>query len=170
MTHPGSDRIDELAAQWGRERPDLAPEVMALVARLLRVATLIGQRIDALAGRHGLSRADGDVLFTLRRAGEPYRLSPSLLSRSLLVASGTMTNRLDRLERRGLVTRVPNPDDRRGLDVQLTPEALDLVDAAVGEHVANEERMLEPLSGEEREQLAALTRKLLAHLEGEPRP
>lgn len=165
MVERSRDRIDDLAAQWARERPDVAPDVMALVARLLRVAALIGQRIDAFASRHGLSRADGDLLFTLRRAGSPYRLSPSALSRSLLVASGTMTNRLDRLERRGLVTRVPNPEDRRGLDVQLTPEALELVDAIVGEHVANEERMLEPLSGAERAQLAAITRKLLAHLE-----
>jgi DNA-binding MarR family transcriptional regulator len=161
------DRIDELVAQWRRERPDLDPEPMALVGRLLVIAALAGGRIDAAAAEHGLDRGTGDVLFTLRRSGEPYRLSPSDLVRALLVTSGTMTNRLDNLERRGLVERLPNPADRRGRDVQLTPAGLELADILVTEHVANEEEMLAPLSAAERDRLAALTRKLLAHLSAE---
>jgi DNA-binding MarR family transcriptional regulator len=159
-----TDRIDELVAQWHAERPDLDVEVMAVVARLLAVGALIGRRLDAFAAEHGLDRGQGDVLFTLRRAGKPYRLSPSGLAQSLLVTSGTMTNRLDRLEQRGLITRVPNPSDRRGLDVQLTDQGFRLVEELVGEHVENERRMLEPLGARDREQLVRITRKLLAHL------
>jgi DNA-binding MarR family transcriptional regulator len=117
------------------------------------------------AVEHGLSTAEGDVLLTLRRAGEPYRLSPSALGKSLLVSSGTLTNRLDRLEQRGLIAREPNPRDRRGLDVILTERGLSLVDEAVGDHVANERRMLSGLSSAERRQLDGLLRKLLAGLD-----
>ena len=160
-----ADRIDVLAGQWAAERPDLDVETMALVARLLHVARLAGRRIDALAAEHGVNRGEGDVMFTLRRAGPPYRLSPSRLADSLLVATGTMTNRLDRLEERGLVRRIPNPEDRRSLDVELTAEGRRVVDRVVTLHVQNEQEMLVPLSDRERDQLARLTRKLLAHLE-----
>jgi DNA-binding MarR family transcriptional regulator len=159
-----ADRIDKLVGQWTKQRPDLQPGVMAEVARLLLVARLIDGRIAAMAREYGLGQGEGDVLFTLRRAGPPFRLSPSSLAESLLVTSGTMTNRLDRLERRGLIRRQPNPEDRRGLDVELTAKARHLVDEAVTEHVANEESMLSGLSGRERTQLQRLLRKLLAHL------
>jgi DNA-binding MarR family transcriptional regulator len=158
------DRIDSLVAQWKRERPDLDPDAMAVVGRLLAVAALAGRRLDAFAAEHGFDRGQGDVLFALRRAGAPYRLSPSELAGALLVTSGTMTNRLDRLEQRGLIERLANPNDRRGLDVQLTPEGKRLVDDLVGRHVENEEQMLAPLSARERDQLVRITRKLLAHL------
>ncbi len=158
------DRIDELVAQWAAQRPDLDTEVMGVVARVLAVAELIGRRLDSAAAEQGLDRGQGDVLLTLRRAGPPHRLSPSQLAGSLLVTSGTMTNRLDRLERRGLIERLPNPADRRGMDVRLTEEGLRLVDALVPAHLANEEAMLAPLSSRDREQLVRITRKLLAHL------
>lgn len=164
MASSSPDRLDQLAAQWAAERPDLDHEVMATVGRLLTLGTLIGRRLDATAAEHGLDRGQGDVLFTLRRAGAPYRLAPSQLTASLLVTSGTMTNRLDRLEQRGLVRRRPNPEDRRGLDVELTEEGRELVDRLVGEHVAGEQDMLAPLSATERAQLVRITRKLLAHL------
>jgi DNA-binding MarR family transcriptional regulator len=159
------DRIDRLVGQWAAERPDLDLDTMGLVARLLHVARLAGMRIDAFAASQGLTRGEGDVLFTLRRAGPPYRLSPSALAESLLVATGTMTNRLDNLERRGVVRRIPNPEDRRGLDVELTPMGRKAVDRAVTAHVAREQEMLAPLSAREREQLTRITRKLIAHLE-----
>ena len=158
------DRIDELVAQWSAERPDLDTDVMAIVARYLAVAALINRGLDEFAAEHGLDRGQGDVLLTLRRAGKPYRLSPSGLTDSLLVTSGTMTNRLDRLQAMGLVERRPNPHDRRGMDVQLTRRGLALTEKLVGRHVANEERMLEPLTAREREQLVQTTRKLFAHL------
>ena len=161
---PGPDRIDELVAQWGEERPDLDTEVMAVIARLLAVGELVGRRIDRSAAEHGLDRGQGDVLFTLRRAGAPYRLSPTQLAASLLVTSGTMTNRLDRLQQRGLIQRVPNPRDRRGTDVRLTAAGVRLADELVSAHVANEQELLAPLSARERDQLVRITRKLFAHL------
>ena len=161
---PGEDRIDELVSQWKAERPDLDLDVMAEVGRLLTVAELINRRLEAFASEHGLDRGQGDVLLTLRRAGKPYRLSPSRLTESLLVTSGTMTNRLDRLEAAALVQRVPNPDDRRGMNVQLTKAGVELTEKLVGEHVANEKQMLEPLTKGDREHLVRITRKLLAHL------
>lgn len=164
------DRVDRLVGQWAGERPDLDLDTMAQVARLLAVAGLVERRIAAMASEQGMTPGEGDVLFTLRRAGAPFRLSPSRLSGSLLISSGAMTNRLDRLEERGLVRRIPNPDDRRSLEIELTPKARRLVDDLVGEHVAREQQMLEPLTPAERSQLEAITRKLLAHLDPGPGP
>jgi DNA-binding MarR family transcriptional regulator len=159
-----SDRLDTLVAQWRSMRPDLDVGVMAEVARLLHVARVIGERLAAKAAEYDLQIGEGDVLFTLFRAGPPHRLSPTRLAESTLVATGTMTNRLDKLEARGLVRRIPNPDDRRSLAVELTAAGRRMVDRLVGEHVANEQQMLSGLSEREREQLTRLTRKLLAHL------
>jgi DNA-binding MarR family transcriptional regulator len=165
---PERDRIDELAAQWSAERPDVDAEVMASVGRLLYVARLVQDRIAARAAVWGLQIGEGDVLFTLRRAGAPYRLSPSGLAESTLVTTGTMTNRLDKLEARGLVRRVPNPSDRRGIEVELTPAGRRLVDEVVGDHVENEREMLAGLSERERAQFDRLLRTLLAHLAANP--
>lgn len=159
------DRLDELIDQWKAERPDLDPEVMASVGRIGAVSSLIGKRLSEAAASRGLDTGQGDVLFTLRRAGKPYRLSPSELVASLLVTSGTMTNRLDRLEGMGLIERRPNPEDRRGMDVQLTGKGLRLVDEIIPEHLANETKILEPLTQRERDQLDRLMRKLLAGLQ-----
>jgi DNA-binding MarR family transcriptional regulator len=158
------DQIDALVGQWGAVRPDLDLTTMARVARLLEVARQVEARIAALAASAGVDLAEGDVLFTLRRAGAPHRLSPSAISAALLVSSGTLTSRLDRLERKGLIRRVPHPTDRRSTEVELTPAALKAVDAAVTRHVANEQAMLGALSEREQEQLDRLLRKLLASL------
>lgn len=159
------DRLDDLTDQWRAERSDLDPSVMASVGRIITVAELIGRRLAASAAEQGLDTGQGDVLFTLRRAGEPYRLSPSELVASTLVTSGTMTNRLDRLEERGLVERLPNPTDRRGMDVQLTAKGRKLVDDLIPEHVRREEEILGVLGPRERGQLDRLMRKLLAGLD-----
>ena len=98
---------------------------------------------------------------TLRRAGEPYALTPTELFWSMMLSSAAMTNRLDRLEERGLVRSSPDPDDRRGVRITLTEEGLDLIEEAVRAHVGAEEGLLRSLSGEEHEQLAGLLRKLL---------
>ena len=158
------DRIDELVAQWRVVKPDLDAGVMAEVARIQHVARLMTERIAAMAAQHDIHIGEGDVLFTLFRAGPPHRLSPTELADSTLVTTGTMTSRLDKLERRGLVRRIPNPDDRRGVVIELTDEGRAQVDALVAEHVANEEQMLSALSDREREQLQRLARKLLHHL------
>jgi DNA-binding MarR family transcriptional regulator len=165
--HRDADRLDDLVGQWNAVRPDLDAGVMAEIARVLQLARLMGDRLSAKAAEYGLQVGQGDVLFTLFRAGPPHRLSPTQLADSTLVTTGTMTNRLDKLEARGLVRRIPNPQDRRGLAVELTAAGHKLVDRLVDEHVANEEQMMSALSGREREQLDRLTRKLLAHLVGE---
>jgi DNA-binding MarR family transcriptional regulator len=159
------DRLDTLVAQWNAVRPDLEVGVMAEVARILLVARLIGGRLAASAADFDLQVGEADVLFTLFRAGPPHRLSPTQLAESTLVTTGTMTNRLDNLERRELVRRAPNPEDRRGLMVELTEAGRALVDGLVGRHVANEEQLLSALSARERGQLASILRKLLVHLE-----
>lgn len=158
------DIVGRLVAQWAPERPDLDLRAMETVARLLHVARLINDELAAFAERYGVTQPEADVLFTLRRAGPPYRLPPSRLADSLLVSSGTLTGRFDRLEAKGLVERVPNPDDRRSLEVALTERARELVDEAVTAHVENERRMLSALSDREIDALNRSTRKLLARL------
>lgn len=164
MAERDHDQVDRLVAQWAGERPDLDLGAMATVARLLNLAHMIEARLAAFAADYDLSIPEADVLFTLRRSGGPYRLSPSAISGALLVPSGTMTNRLDRLERKGLVERVRHPTDRRSMEVQLTDRGRKLTDDAVTRHVENEEQMLEPLSERERATLDRLARRLLAHL------
>jgi DNA-binding MarR family transcriptional regulator len=158
------DDVDRLVNQWTAERPDLDVRAMATVARLLNVATHIRERLTAFAAEYGVSVPEADVLFTLRRSGPPYRLSPTAIANALLVPSGTMTNRLDRLERQGLIERVPHPTDRRSMEVKLTDHGRRLVDDAVTRHVANEAEMLAPLSERERATLDRLTARLLQHL------
>jgi DNA-binding MarR family transcriptional regulator len=158
------DPVQRLVSQWEPERPDLDLRTMATVARLHVLGNLIGESFGATADRYGVDPAEADILFTLRRSGEPFRLTPSRLTESLLVSSGTLTSRLDRLERKRLIKRVPHPTDRRSVEIELTRKGLDLVDEAVTVHVDNEKEMLAPLSERERDALDRLASKLLAHL------
>ena len=105
------------------------------------------------------------MLATLRRSGKPSGLTPTELYRSMVLSSAAMTNRLDRLQERGLVSRRPDPKDRRGVRITLTQEGLELVDDAVEAHVKNEEALLSGLSEEERRLLADLLSKLLVSME-----
>jgi len=161
---PVDDEIQRLVEQWRPERPDLDLDAMATVARLMTLGRLLDGAMAELAAEHGLQPPEGDVLFTLRRSRAPYRLSPSAISESLLVSSGTLTSRLDRLERKGLVKRVPHPEDRRSVEVELAPRALKLVDEVVTVHVGNEARMLEVLSERERAALDRVASKLIARI------
>lgn len=138
---------------------------MGTVGRLLRAAALIGAEIDRFAADNGLSRGEGDVLLTLRRAGPPYRLRPSELARAQLVTPGGITSRLDRLERAGLVRRRADAEDRRVIEVELTPKARKLIDGLLPAHLENEERLLAGLNKRERGELDRLLAKLLEPLE-----
>ena len=158
------DAIDGIVEQWGRERPDLDTAPMALVGRIARANLLLQREVDALFERNGLPAGGFDVLATLRRSGEPYRLSPTQLFRAAMIASGSMTARLDRLQGLGLVERSPDPRDRRALLVGLTPAGRELVDRVVAEHVANEERLLAGLDAADREALGGVLRRLLVSL------
>lgn len=159
------DHVDRILAQWNRERPDLDVEPMGLFGRLARLRTHLAREIEKALAEHGLNSASFDVLATLRRSGPPYRLSPGDLIATTMVSSGTMTNRLDQLEKAGLIERSHNPDDRRSVIIALTPKGSALVDDAVTSHVANQHRLLENLSTEERAALDGLLRKFLVEFE-----
>lgn len=161
-----ADDVDTVIAQWRAERPDLADglEAMAVFGRLGRLAALVGPAIEQVLQQHGLTTGEFDVLAALRRSGEPFTLTPTVLARALMLSPAAMTNRLDRLERAGHVVRSMDPGNRRSMLVALSPEGRATVDAAVGEHVANEVRLLAGLDDDERGTLDALLRRLLATL------
>ncbi len=154
-------------AQWASIRADVDTTPIAVVARLGRVTAYIDAGLNAKLGEFGLTREAWDVLASLRREGPPYRLSPTQLYMSLMRSSGAMTHRLAALERAGLVKRLADPDDGRGILVALTAKGVRLVDRVAPEHVANERRLLAALTDGERSELAALLRKLLAAYERE---
>jgi DNA-binding MarR family transcriptional regulator len=137
---------------------------MGLVGRIQRAAAALRPRLDDTHGLSGLAGESFDVLASLRRSGRPYQLSPTQLYREMMLTSGAMTNRIDRLEEAGLVLRRPDPQDRRGTLVRLTAKGKALIDAASIQHVANEERLLAALSAREQLQLGELLRKLLLSL------
>ncbi|MGS3216396.1 MarR family winged helix-turn-helix transcriptional regulator [Aeromonas caviae] len=154
-----SDHVDQLLAQWARQRPDLDSSPMGVLGRVARMAAIAGREVSETLKECGLLGSDFDILATLRRAGEP--LTPTALYQSAMLSSGAMTARLDKLEQRGLIRREASPDDRRSLLVCLTEPGRELVDHAVEQHVANERRLLAPLSLVEQEQLAALLKRWL---------
>ena len=156
------DEIDRIVAQWNRTRPDLDVSPTHVLQRITRLGLLQGTSFARVFARHGLSWGEYVVLAALRRAGPPYQMSPTALYGAIILSSGGMTKRLDRLEGAGLVERIPDPADRRGRLVALTDKGRDLVDRAVIEHLANEEHLLSALSADEREELSDLLRKLLA--------
>ncbi|MFM4963085.1 MarR family winged helix-turn-helix transcriptional regulator [Aeromonas bivalvium] len=154
-----SDHVDLLLAQWARQRPDLDCSPMGVLGRVARMAVIAGREVSEELKGCGLLGSDFDILATLRRAGEP--LTPTALYQSAMLSSGAMTARLDKLEQRGLIVRQAAPDDRRSLLVCLTEPGRELVDHAVERHVANERRLLAPLTQAEQGQLAALLKRWL---------
>ncbi len=165
------DHVDRVRTQWRQVRPDLDTAPLGIVARIGRAAAYFDQSTNALMARHGLARSSWDVLASLRRTGPPFELSPTDLYRGLMRTSGTMTNRLKRLEADGLVERVADPADGRGLLVRLTPKGLARVDEVAPLHLDNERNLLEVLNPEQLEALEAALRMLLASLESEhPEP
>jgi DNA-binding MarR family transcriptional regulator len=155
------DEIDRIVEQWNQARPDLDVSPTHTLQRITRVGLLQGTSFARVFAPYGVSFGEYLVLAALRRSGPPYRMSPTRLFNSVILSSGAMTNRLDRLEEMGLVARLPDPTDRRGRLVELTERGRELVDNAAVDHLANEERLLTALDADERDQLAALLRKLL---------
>jgi DNA-binding MarR family transcriptional regulator len=156
------DEVDRLVAAWSRERPDLDVSPLEVLSRVTRLARHLDRARASAFSRHDLEVWEFDVLTALRRAGPPYALSPGRLVTQTLVTSGTMTNRIDRLEQRGLVERRPDRSDRRSVQVQLTADGKDRVDAALTDLLAHEETLLGELTPRQRESLAALLRALVA--------
>jgi DNA-binding MarR family transcriptional regulator len=161
------DHVDRLLAQWARTAPRLDTRPVGVIARIGRVARYQDRGLAEVFAGHGLSRADFDVLASLRRVGPPYALSPSALSEAVMRTSGAMSQRLASLERAGLVERTLDPDDRRGIVVTLTPRGREVIDGLAPEHLANDRRMLAPLTSEEQATLAGLLKKLLLAYEAE---
>jgi len=151
------DAVDDILGQWLRERPDLDVSPMGIIGRLNRCTALLTRKVEEVFAQFDLSAWEFDMLAALRRSGSPYRLAPTTLFSTLMVTSGTMTHRMQRLEGRGLIVRVPNPDDARSSLVQLTDAGLDLINRAVEAHVDNEHRLLAPLKAAD---LAALEHRL----------
>lgn len=164
------DYVDQLIAQWGRQRPSINVAPMGVIGRISRLSRLLERQIEDLFAAHGLQGGRFDVLAALVRAGEPHRLTPTQLYNSLLVSSGAITNRIDRLVDEGLVTRRSNASDRRSMPVQLTEAGSDLLDQALIAHVKNEEELLAALEPRERELLAGLLRKWLVALGDQDQP
>jgi len=154
-------------AQWANQRPDLDQTPVALIARLGRAAAYTDAGVNARLAEFGLTRGSWDVLASLRRGGPPYRLSPTQLYLELMRTSGAMTHRLSGLERAGLIRRIPDPEDGRGLPVELTRKGLALVDQVAPAHLSNERALLAPLNPDEQSILTNLLRKLLLGFERE---
>lgn len=157
--------VDRILSQWARERPDLDTTPMGLTGRIGRIARHIGREIEEGLRAFDLNLASFDVLATLRRAGEPYTLSPGDLLANAMVTSGTMTNRIDQLERRGLVERRENPEDGRSVLIALTPAGFKLVDQAIEAHVENLHSLTGGLSESEYTRLDRLLTTYLNALE-----
>ena len=160
-----SDPVDKILAQWQQERSDLDVSPMGTVGRIERLSKHLERSIQETVSDFGLNGGEFDVLATLRRSGQPYQLSPTELFNTLMISSGTITHRIDRLEQANLVQRIPDPGDRRGLLVQLTDNGFNIIEKAVEAHVANLHRLLSGLEEVERQALAQLLRQLLISFE-----
>ncbi len=155
------DEVDRLVAAWQRERADLDLAPLEVLSRVTRLARHLDRARRSAFAEHGLEPWEFDVLAALRRAGAPYVLSPGQLLPQTLVTSGTMTNRIDRLAGRGLVQRLPDPNDRRGVHVRLTPAGKARVDAAMADLLERERQLLAALTPRQQETLAGLLRALV---------
>jgi DNA-binding MarR family transcriptional regulator len=162
MAHDLTDRV---LGGWSDARPELEVGALQVTARLSRIGPLLARRQEAIFERFALNRGEVGALSALRIAGPPYRLSPTRLGKGLMLSSAGVTSRIDRLERRGFVRRLPDPDDRRGVIVELTEPGIEVVDAAVAALAISDRQLMERLDPEEVAQFEALLRKFLGGLE-----
>lgn len=162
------DRVDRVLAQWRIERPDIDPTPMGIVGRISRAARILERALQGLFARFDLQPGEFDILATLRRSGRPYQLSAGALATSSMVTAGAITNRIDRLVAKDLVTRDLDPANRRAVIIALTTKGRGLIDKAVVAHLDNEQRLLAHLSAEDQERLATLLRDLLIALDDTP--
>lgn len=161
------DEVDRLVEAWGRERPELDTGPMQVLSRVTRLARHLDLARRHAFAAHGLETWEFDVLSALRRAGPPYELSPGRLLRETLVTSGTMTHRIDKMAARGLVARLPDPDDRRGVRVRLTDSGRAAVDAALDALLDSERALLAGLSPAERDRVGAALRIVVSPFDAE---
>lgn len=162
MTSEHRDSVQRMLSEWGHERPDLDASPIAVQGRIMRLSAHLLRQTENWLGPLGLSWEAFSLIVTLRRSGKPYELRPTDLLRESLLTSGAITNRIDRVERMGLVERRPDVDDRRSFIIRLTPAGKRLADRAIASHFAAVDDLLDVLALPEREQLARLLSKLLA--------
>lgn len=154
--------IEGIRTQWAKQRPDIDTGPMGMIGRVVRLSALYSEEMGKTFAKHGLSAASFDVLATLLRSGPPYVLSPNQLLATMMVTSGTMTNRIDQLEKDGFVERVPNPEDKRSVRVQLTESGIRKIDVAVTDHVVVQKRLVEGLSELDQSKLNTILDKCLS--------
>ncbi|TGM59020.1 MarR family transcriptional regulator [Leptospira vanthielii] len=159
------DPMDEILRQWQKENPSLSLRGMEVFGRLGQVALLASNVVETNLARFGLKLGEFDVLASLRRSGSPFRLNPTQLWQGMLLSSGAMTNRLDRLETAGYIERLADPNDRRATLVSLTEKGLKLVEEAVLSHTQNEDTSIQDLTDEEINTLNSLLTKLKLSIE-----
>ncbi|ESA37400.1 transcriptional regulator [Leptolyngbya sp. Heron Island J] len=155
------DQIDKILTQWRDETPDLDLSSLAVIGRILQLARLLEKHRETVLADFDLNLWSFDMLATLRRQGPPYQLKPTELYGLLMLSSGAMTNRIDRLEKAGWVTRLRDPDDRRSVIVQLTNQGMEYVDTVMPVLFERENRLLDDLSQAETATLITLLRKFL---------
>ena len=167
-TPPLRDEVDDLVAAWNTQRPDLDVEPLHVLSRVSRLARHLDLARRASFASHGLEQWEFDVLSALRRQGPPFQMTPGALLRATLVTSGTMTNRIDRLAEAGLVTRKPDPRDKRGVLVTLTDLGRAKADDALADLLRRERDLLASLAPGDQRTLADLLRTLLAPFDAAP--
>lgn len=154
-----------MVARRRRETPDVPLDGMEILSRANRLVRLSRKWIEPVFTRHNLDTGEFDVLATLRRSGAPYRQRPTELYQSLMITSGGLTDRLNRLEKKGFIERVVSETDRRSALVQLTAAGVKTIDTAFAEDMNLEAELLSALGDDERRQLATLLARLLGDLE-----
>lgn len=159
------DAIDKVVSQWAKEKPELDTEPMAIMGRLMRVAKHMENHVAELHKRYDLKMGEFDVLATLRRSGKPYRLTPSDLISSMMLTSGAMTNRLDKLEKKGLIAREHSKEDRRSVTVELTAKGFELIDSLIEQHLQAQHELMGSLSSAEKGQVNQALKLLLPQYE-----
>jgi DNA-binding MarR family transcriptional regulator len=160
------DDIDKVVAQWGEEKPHLQTLPMEIFGRVMRLQKHIEAEIAACHKQYGLTLGEFDVLATLRRSGEPFNLTPSALLSSMMLTSGAMTNRLDKLESKGFIERAHCTEDRRSVSVGLTEKGFAIIDEAIEEHVRIQHQLVQQLSDAEKPELNQLLKTWLSAFEG----
>jgi len=168
MSPMTDDAVDRIIEQWHREMPDLELDSMALYGRVHRISQKLAARLHRLRSEQGLGRNEFDVLAAIRRSGEPFTLSPKEIGATLMLSSGGLTGRLDKLEAAGYVERLPDPADRRGLKVRMTELGREVIEVAVRSGIELQNESLSVLTAAERDELGALLRKLHLGFEDEP--
>lgn len=159
------DAIDRVVEQWAKQKPELDTDPMAMMGRLMRIAKYMETKVADLHKKYDLKLGEFDVLATLRRSGKPYRLTPSELIDTMMLTSGAMTNRLDKLENKELISREHSKEDRRSVTVQLTQDGLVLIDKLIEEHADVQKSLVKSMTAAQKKQANQLLKVWLSQYE-----